>query len=131
MVNNGYYATGRRKTAVARVWIKEGANNAYDINGKNVEEYFKDSNSINVVEKPFVVTDTKGKFVVRATLTGGGRNAQMEALRHGISRALLIVDPELRVALKRAGFLTRDPRMKERKKYGLAAARKRYQYSKR
>jgi small subunit ribosomal protein S9 len=131
MVNSGYYATGRRKTAVARVWIKQGANNIYNINGKNVQEYFKDSNSINVIEKPFVVTDTKGKFEVWATLTGGGRNAQIEALRHGISRALLIVDPELRVALKRAGFLTRDPRMKERKKYGLAAARKRYQYSKR
>jgi len=131
MANNGYYATGRRKTAVARVWIKEGANNIYDINGRNVLEYFKDVNSINIIEKPFIVTDTKGKYVVRATLAGGGRSAQIEALRHGISRALLVVDPEYRVALKRAGFLTRDPRMKERKKYGLAAARKRYQYSKR
>ncbi|ADH85059.1 30S ribosomal protein S9 [Desulfurivibrio alkaliphilus] len=131
MADNGIYATGKRKTAVARVWLKPGSGKIL-VNKQAVEEYF-DGGAFSraVVEKPLLLTETQAKFDVMATLKGGGKNAQAEALRHGISRALTEADPELRQALKRAGLLTRDPRSKERKKYGQRAARASFQFSKR
>lgn len=131
MATNQFYATGKRKTAVARVWIKPGSGKI-EVNRMSVDQYFDGGEqSRTVVEKPFKVTDSLAKFDVLATLRGGGKAAQAEALRHGISRALTVADPELRTALKRAGLLTRDPRAKERKKYGLRSARARFQFSKR
>lgn len=131
MAENSVYATGKRKTAVARVWLKPGSG-TIQVNKMSVEEYFGGGFDYRQkVEKPLVLTETAVKFDVLATLTGGGKMAQTEALRHGIARALLVVDPEYRVTLKRAGFLTRDQRMKERKKYGQKAARARFQFSKR
>jgi small subunit ribosomal protein S9 len=131
MADNSFYATGKRKTAVARVWLKPGSGKI-QVNKMAVEEYFDAGNySKAVVEKPLVLTDTQAKFDVMATLRGGGKNAQAEALRHGITRALTEADPELRTTLKRAGLLTRDPRSKERKKYGQRSARARFQFSKR
>ena len=131
MADNSIYATGKRKTAIARVWLKPGSGQIL-VNKRALEEYFDGGEySRAVVEKPLLITDTKVKFDVMATLRGGGKNAQAEALRHGISRALTEADPELRTTLKRAGLLTRDPRSKERKKYGQRAARARFQFSKR
>lgn len=131
MADNSYYATGKRKTAVARVWMKPGSGKIL-VNKMDMGDYFDGGEySKAVVERPLVITDTLAKFDVMATLRGGGKNAQAEALRHGISRALTEIDPELRTGLKRAGLLTRDPRSKERKKYGLRAARARFQFSKR
>lgn len=130
MAQDRYYATGKRKTAVARVWIAPGSG-SITVNKQTVDAYFGGGDALYRIEKPFVVTGKGAKFDVYATLSGGGKSAQSEALRHGISRALLEVDPELRQTLKKAGLLTRDPRMKERKKYGLKAARARFQYSKR
>lgn len=127
---NRQYATGKRKTAVARVWIEPGTGKI-QINKKQADEYFDDPLAIKKVETPFAVTDTLTKFDVLATLKGGGKSAQAEALRHGISRALLIVNPDFRLSLKKSGLLTRDPRIKERKKYGLKGARARFQFSKR
>ncbi len=125
-----YYATGKRKSAVARVWISEGSGKI-TVNNTDFDNYFDIITARLVVDKPFEVTDTKDKIDVFATVKGGGKSGQCEALRHGIARALQIMDPELRIPLKKAGLLTRDARVKERKKYGLAGARKRYQYSKR
>lgn len=131
MAENIFYATGKRKTAVARVWLKPGSG-AIQVNKMSVEEYFGGGFDYRQkVEKPLVLTETAVKFDVLATLSGGGKMAQTEALRHGITRALLVVDPEHRITLKKAGFLTRDQRMKERKKYGQKAARARFQFSKR
>ncbi len=124
------YATGKRKSAVARVWITPGTGQV-TVNGKDFDDYFDMETARLVVNQPFEVTNTLGKIDVFATLKGGGKTGQSEALRHGIARALQIMDPDLRVPLKKAGLLTRDARVKERKKYGLAGARKRYQYSKR
>ena len=131
MAQNRFYATGKRKTAVARVWLAPGSGKIV-VNQMAVDEYFDaGEQSRSVVEKPLKVTDTLAKFDVLATLRGGGKSAQAEALRHGISRALTAADPEFRQALKRAGLLTRDPRAKERKKYGQRSARARFQFSKR
>ncbi len=130
MVQERYYATGRRKTAVARVWIFPGTG-AAKVNGQPLEEYFDGDTARMVIERPFAITETIGKLDALVTVRGGGKSAQAEAVRHGISRALLAVNENYRVPLKKAGFLTRDPRVKERKKYGLAGARKRFQYSKR
>ncbi|MDX1386794.1 MAG: 30S ribosomal protein S9 [bacterium] len=130
MAENRYYATGRRKTAVARVWLKPGAGNI-EVNKRSVEEYFGGGFSREKIEKPFATTETQEKYDVFATLKGGGKNAQAEALRHGISRALLQMNPDYRKPLRKSGFLTRDARVKERKKYGLKKARKATQYSKR
>lgn len=124
------YATGKRKTAVARVWISPGTG-GITVNGLGIDDYFDLDTSRFVVERPFTITETLGRFDVMATVAGGGKSAQSEAIRHGIARALLKVNEVYRIPLKKAGLLTRDPRAKERKKYGLAAARKRYQYSKR
>ncbi|MDG4476438.1 30S ribosomal protein S9 [Thiovibrio frasassiensis] len=131
MADNSFYATGKRKTAVARVWLRPGSGKV-QVNKMTVEDYFGGGfDYMQKISKPLALTDTAAKFDILATLTGGGKIAQTEALRHGISRALLIVDPEHRAPLKKAGFLTRDQRAKERKKYGQKGARARFQFSKR
>jgi small subunit ribosomal protein S9 len=130
MAEANYYATGKRKTAVARVWIKPGSG-TITVNKQNAEEYFGDSLVRKNLDKPFVLTETDKKYDVVATMRGGGKSAQSDAVRHGIAKALLEVNPEYRVTLKKAGLLTRDPRAKERKKYGQKGARARFQFSKR
>ena len=125
------YGTGRRKSSVARVNLFEGGNGTITINGRDIDEYFGLETLKMVVRQPLEATGTVGKVDISATVTGGGVSGQAGALRHGIARALLSVDPAYRTILKQAGFLTRDPRMKERKKYGLKAARRAPQFSKR
>ncbi len=125
-----YYGTGRRKTAVARVRLYADSGPII-VNGKPVEEVFPWDAWLQQVNEPFRVTDTAGKLRVVAKITGGGVVSQAGALRHGISRAMLVMDPTLRQPLKRSGLLTRDSREKERKKYGLKRARKAKQYTKR
>ena len=122
--------TGRRKTAVARVRLASGTGKIV-INGRTFENYFPVESLRMVVSQPFVVTGTADKFDAQITVTGGGPNGQAGAVRHGVARALLTVDPNHRSALKAEGYLTRDSRMRERKKYGQPGARKRFQYSKR
>ena len=125
------YGTGRRKSSVARVRLYQGGTGSITINGRDIDEYFGLETLKMVVRQPLNSTDTLGKVDIVATVEGGGVSGQAGALRHGISRALLQVNPEFRPILKKAGFLTRDPRMKERKKYGLKAARRAPQFSKR
>jgi len=125
------YATGKRKTAVARVWLSSAGDGTITVNGKPVDEYFERATSRMVVRQSLELLELLEKYSARATVCGGGHSAQAEAMRHGIARALASEDPERRKALKRAGFLTRDDRKKERKKYGQPGARKRFQYSKR
>jgi len=127
---NELYGTGRRKSSVARVRIVPGTGKI-TINDRDIDDYFGLETLKVVVRQPLVATDTLGKFDVIAKVTGGGFTGQAGAIRHGLSRALLTVDEEYRAALKAEGFLTRDPRMKERKKYGLKAARRAPQFSKR
>ena len=124
------YGTGRRKNAVARVRLVPGTGKI-TVNGRDGQEYFGREALVNYAAAPFKVTDTQGHFDVIARCNGGGVSGQAGALRHGVARALLLVNEEYRPALKAAGFLTRDPRMKERKKYGLKAARRAPQFSKR
>lgn len=124
------YATGKRKDAVARVWIKPGKGDIV-INSKDLKTYFGRPVLRMVVNQPFDVADRKGHFDVFCTVTGGGLSGQAGAIKHGISKALTYYDPALRAALKKAGFLTRDSRTVERKKYGRAKARRSYQFSKR
>ena len=125
------YGTGRRKSSVARVHLFENGTGTITINGRDIDDYFGLETLKMVVRQPLNSTDTLGKVDIVATVEGGGVSGQAGALRHGISRALLQVNPEFRPILKKAGFLTRDPRMKERKKYGLKAARRAPQFSKR
>ena len=125
------YGTGRRKSSVARVRLFEGGTGSITINGRDIDDYFGLETLKLVVRQPLVATETLGKVDIVATVAGGGVSGQAGALRHGIARALLQVNEEYRPTLKRAGFLTRDPRMKERKKYGLKAARRAPQFSKR
>ena len=125
------YGTGRRKSSVARVHLFQGGTGKITINGRDIDEYFGLETLKMVVRQPLNTTNTAGKVDIVATVEGGGVSGQAGALRHGISRALLLMDPEFRPLLKKAGFLTRDPRMKERKKYGLKAARRAPQFSKR
>jgi len=125
-----FLGTGRRKTAVARVRLASGSGKI-TVNGRPFENYFPTETQRGVVTQPLTVTGTAGKYDVRINVSGGGPNGQAGAVRHGIARALLTVDANLRPALKAEGLLTRDPRMKERKKYGQPGARKRYQFSKR
>ena len=125
-----YYGTGRRKNAVARVYLVPG-NGQITINNREVKEYLNQDILVMIVKQPLVVTETLDKYDVIAKTNGGGVSGQAGAIRHGISRALLEAEATLRPALKREGFLTRDPRMKERKKYGLKKARKASQFSKR
>lgn len=125
-----YYGTGRRKTSVARVRLVPGEGNVV-INGRHIDEYFGIKTLDLIVKQPLNLTETADKYDVIANVQGGGPSGQAGAIRHGISRALLELDTELRPALKKAGFLTRDPREKERRKYGLKKARKASQFSKR
>ena len=126
-----FYGTGRRKSSVARVHLFENGTGKITINGRDIDDYFGLETLKLIVRQPLVATELLGKVDVVATVTGGGVTGQAGAIRHGISRALLLVNAEDRPALKAAGFLTRDPRMKERKKYGLKAARRAPQFSKR
>jgi small subunit ribosomal protein S9 len=125
-----YRGTGRRKNSVARVRLVPGTGNI-TVNDRPIEEYIPFANLRQVVLQPFGVTETNGNYDVIANVNGGGFSGQSGAIRHGIARALLDVDPDFRAPLKKAGLLTRDPRMKERKKYGLKKARKAAQFSKR
>ncbi len=125
-----YYGTGRRKTSVARVRLLPGSGKII-VNGRDIEEYFGRAVLCKLARQPLTLTNNETKYDVIANVNGGGTTGQAGAVRHGIARALLEVDEELRSSLKKAGFLTRDPRMKERKKYGLKKARKAPQFSKR
>ena len=127
---NTYYATGRRKTAIARTWIKPGSGEIV-INNRPLEEYFPIETIRTDMIQPFKITNTFGSYDVKATVVGGGIAGQADAVRHGITRALVAVNPDFRITLKRAGFIKRDPRVKERKKYGQKGARARFQFSKR
>jgi len=127
---NTFYATGRRKTAIARTWIKPGSGEIV-INDRPIEEYFPIENIRTDLIQPFMLTNTFGSYDVKATVVGGGIAGQADAVRHGITRALVIVNPDFRLTLKRAGFIKRDTRVKERKKYGQKGARARFQFSKR
>lgn len=130
MANTQYYGTGRRKNAIARVYLKPGKGDI-KVNDRDVKEYLSQDILVMIVKQPLVVTQSEAKYDVIAKVTGGGVAGQAGAIRHGISRALIVADAGLRPALKREGFLTRDPRMKERRKYGLKKARKASQFSKR
>ncbi len=130
MAQERFYATGKRKTAVARVWITQG-NGEIAVNKQSLGDYFGEIFYEPKIARPFAVTETTDKYNVIATIKGGGKSAQVDALVHGISKALQDMDPERRTPLKRAGLLTRDPRCKERKKYGQRGARARFQFSKR
>ena len=125
------YGTGRRKSSIARVRVYENGTGSITINGRDIDDYFGLETLKLIVRQPLDTTDTLGKVDIVATVSGGGVTGQAGAIRHGVSRALLSVNPEYRTPLKAAGLLTRDPRMKERKKYGLKAARRAPQFSKR
>lgn len=125
-----YYATGRRKTSTARVFLKPGKGSV-TVNGKKSDDYLRRMQSQMVVMQPVELLAQTGKFDIRVTVAGGGESGQAGAIRHAITRALIAFNPEWKLTLKKAGYITRDSRMVERKKYGLAGARRRYQYSKR
>ncbi|HEY7366539.1 MAG TPA: 30S ribosomal protein S9 [Methylomirabilota bacterium] len=125
-----FYGTGRRKTSVARVWIRPGSGRVV-INRRAFEDYFPRETLRMIIAQPFQVSNTAGQFDMLATVMGGGPTGQAGALRHGLARALVRFDENLRQVLKKAGLLTRDPRMRERKKYGQPGARQKFQYSKR
>jgi len=130
MAQDRFYATGKRKSAIAKVWLTPGTGKIL-VNKMTPENYFGGTFKIHKIDKPFKVTANFENFDVMATLLGGGKSAQVDALTHGISRALLEVNPENRMTLKKSGLLTRDPRMKERKKYGQKGARAKFQFVKR
>lgn len=130
MAQEKTYATGKRKSAIARVWITPGSGKI-NINKQSIEDYFGNIFFEPKIGKPFAVTETADKYDVMATVKGGGKSAQVDALVHGISKALQEMNPEMRDSLKKAGLLTRDSRAKERKKYGQRGARARFQFSKR
>ena len=130
MTDTRIYATGKRKTAVARIWLKPGTGKII-VNQRSADEYFERETSRMIMRQPLELIEVLEEYDVTATVAGGGHSAQAEAMRHGIARALVAADGERRSPLKRAGFLTRDARKKERKKYGQPGARKRFQYSKR
>jgi len=125
-----YGATGKRKMAIARVWLKPGSGNIL-VNRRTIEEYFGMETLKNIIRQPLYLTNTIDKYNISANVKGGGISSQAQAIRHGIAKALLETNSEFRSILKKAGLLTRDPRIKERKKYGQPGARARYQYSKR
>ena len=130
MSEERYYATGRRKTSVARVWLTPGEGSV-TINKRSIDDYLKRETAKMIIRQPLELTETLGKFDIYVNVRGGGISGQAGAIKHGISRALLEVNPDFRTLLKKSGFLTRDSRVKERKKYGQPGARKRFQYSKR
>lgn len=125
-----FYATGRRKTAVARTWLKPGKGEII-INNKAIDDYFRVDSARQIATQPFELTNTVGDFDIKVNVKGGGTLGQAGAVRHGITQALFQINPEFRAILKRAGFVKRDPRKKERKKYGQKGARARFQFSKR
>ena len=127
---NAFYATGRRKCAVARVWLSPGSGNVL-INRRDIDNYFGRGTSKMILRQPLELTETIGRYDVFVNVCGGGLSGQADAIQHGITRALMKINPSFRPALKRAGYVTRDPRIKERKKYGQRGARARYQFSKR
>jgi len=130
MAEEIYHAVGKRKTAIARIWMKPGSG-AIMINSKPIEKYLSRESGRELIRQPLEITDTINKYDISVNVHGGGVLGQAGAIRHGISRALVNINPEFRFPLKKADLLTRDPRMKERKKYGQAGARARFQYSKR
>ena len=127
---NIYYATGKRKTAIARTWLKPGKGEI-KINNRSINDYFTVQSAKAILMQPLVLTNTLGSYDINVRVLGGGISGQASAIRHGITRALINADPDLRQALKKAGFVKRDPRVKERKKYGQKGARARFQFSKR
>ena len=130
MASEVYYATGKRKSAIARVRLMPGEGK-YQVNQKSLDDYFTRETAKMIIKQPTELTETTGKYDVLVKVHGGGINSQAGAIRHGISKALFICNPELRGVLKKAGFLTRDSRTKERKKYGQRKARAKFQFSKR
>ena len=128
--SQSFYATGRRKTAIARVWMMPG-NGGVTINKRDIDNYFGRPTSKMVLRQPLEATETMGRYDVHVNVRGGGSQGQAEAIRHGITRALMLISPAFRPTLKKAGYVTRDPRKKERKKYGQRGARARFQFSKR
>ena len=130
MPENAFYATGRRKTAVARVWMSPGTG-AIMINRRDVDNYFGRATSKMVLRQPLEATETVGRYDIRVNVKGGGLAGQAEAIRHGITRALMLINAGFRPVLKKLGYVTRDPRKVERKKYGQRGARARFQFSKR
>ena len=127
---NVYYATGKRKSAIARTWIMPGSGEI-TVNGRPMDDYLMVEVVKTIVKQPLILTNTLGSFNVKARVTGGGFSGQAGAIRHGITKALILANPELRKALKKAGYVRRDARIKERKKYGQKGARARFQFSKR
>jgi len=130
MADKEFYATGKRKEAIARTWLRPGTGEI-TINGRPIDRYFSRETAKMVVLQPLELTDMVGKFDILVNVTGGGLTGQAGAIKQGITKALLVYDSQLRAVLKKAGFITRDSRVKERKKYGQKGARARYQYSKR
>ena len=128
--DNVYYATGKRKSSIARTWLKPG-NGEFTINDRPMDDYFKIESVKTIVKQPLVLTNTLGSFDIKTRVTGGGFSGQAGAIRHGITKALILANPDLRQSLKKAGFVRRDARVKERKKYGQKGARARFQFSKR
>ena len=127
---NVYYSTGKRKTSIARTWLTPGSGEII-VNNKPIDEYFKIESAKGLVRQPLVLTNTLESFDVKSKVVGGGISGQASAIRHGITKALMLANPDLRKALKKAGFVRRDARVKERKKYGQKGARARFQFSKR
>jgi small subunit ribosomal protein S9 len=130
MAAQKFYATGKRKTSIARVWLAPGTGNI-TVNKQDIDDYFGRPTSKMIIRQPFELTDNLGKYDVWVNVCGGGPSGQAGAIKHGITKALLEVDAELRPVLKKAGFITRDSRIKERKKYGRRGARRSFQFSKR
>ena len=130
MAESKFYATGKRKSSVARVWMKSGSGNIV-VNQKSIDEYFGRETSKMVIRQPLELTNNVGKFDIFVNVCGGGPSGQAGAIKHGITKALLEADTDLRGALKKTGFVTRDSRVKERKKYGKRSARRSFQFSKR
>lgn len=127
---NIYYATGRRKTSIARTWLRPGSGEII-VNNRTIDDYFPLESSKLIMKQPLALTNNLGSYDIKVTVKGGGISGQVGAIRHGITRALIEADPDLRSVLKKAGFVKRDPRVKERKKYGQKGARARFQFSKR
>ena len=125
-----FYATGKRKTAIARTWLTPGTGDV-TVNNRPIDDYFKLGPARTTLLQPFVLTNTQGSYDVKIKVIGGGISGQAGAIRHGITKALILADPDYRQVLKKAGFVKRDPRVKERKKYGQKGARARFQFSKR
>ena len=130
MAEQRFYATGKRKTSVARVWLKPGSGKI-TVNQRDIDEYFGRATSKMVVRQPLELTEKMGQFDIMVNVCGGGPSGQAGAIKHGITKALLVAESDLRSVLKKAGFITRDSRVKERKKYGRRAARRSFQFSKR